>query len=151
MENAKKFFEVIIKSEEAKELLASIEAPESDEARIAIYIEIAKKLGVELNADEINEYFSSADETYEEIDDKELSQLVGGGENSGCSSTYKHKENCWWNDGCDRSTNSYSGYLCLDKSRGRTYADKERATIIGKSFHVCKMPSMNENLEKAGL
>ena len=152
MENAKKFFEEIIKTEKAKGLIASTEAPATEEARIAAYIDIAGKLGVELTADEINAYFATnikAD--YAELDDDELEQLVGGGENSGCSSTYKHKENCWWNDGCDRSTNSYSGYLCMDKSRGQTYADKERATIIGKSFHVCKMPSINENLEKAGL
>ena len=44
MENAKKFFEKIVKTDEAKALLAAVEAPKTEEDRIAAYIEIAKKL-----------------------------------------------------------------------------------------------------------
>ena len=50
MENAKKFFEEIVKTEEAKALFLAIEAPQTEEARTAAYIDIAKKLGVELIA-----------------------------------------------------------------------------------------------------
>ena len=111
MENAKKFFEEMIKTEEAKALFESAGTPETEEDRIAAYIDIAKKLGVELEADEIRAYLMVAGSACaSEIDDEELSQLAGGGENAECSSTYKHKENCWWNDGCDIIVNSYDNY-----------------------------------------
>ena len=110
MENAKKFFEEIAKTEEAKTLFASAGKPETEEARVAAYIEIAKKLGVLLTADEINAYFESASKfESRELDDEELSQLVGGVDT--CSVTYKHGENCWLADGCDLRVNSYDGYM----------------------------------------
>ena len=51
MENAKKFFEEVVKTEEAKELFKSAGSPETEEARIAAYIEIAKKLGEDFLVD----------------------------------------------------------------------------------------------------
>ena len=122
MEQAKKFFEEILKTDEAKELLASMEKPETDEARIQAYVEVAGKLGVELTAEEILAYFGiSDDEELEagELDDEELAQLVGGGDE--CSSTYLSQENCWWNDGCDIILNSYDDYVC-----GTNATDKPR-------------------------
>lgn len=152
MENAKKFFEELAKTEEAKALFLAIEAPETEEARIAAYIEIAKKLGIELTVEEINAYFESMDNSpLAEIDDEELAQLIGGGENSGCSSTYKHKENCWFNDGCDRSTNSYSDYLCYDNNYGKSYEDRVRSSIFARYFHGCDKPSVNQELAKYGI
>ena len=151
MENAKKFFEEIVKTEEAKALFAAIEAPETEEARIAAYVEIAAKLGVQLDADEICAYLKSVDpDSSAELDDEELSQLVGGGENAQCSSTYQHKENCWWSDGCDRVNNSYDGYLCSDQNYGQKREDRERGLIVGKAFPVCKMPYIEKALDEAG-
>ena len=46
MENAKKFFEEVAKTEEAKALFAAIETPKDDEELVAAYIEIAKKLHI---------------------------------------------------------------------------------------------------------
>ena len=112
MEQAKKFFEEVLKTEEAKELFASIEKPETEEARIEAYVELAKKLGVELTAQEILAYFNITAEAKEagEVDDEELAQLVGGGEE--CSSTYMNEENCWWSDGCDVIITYYENYSC---------------------------------------
>ena len=61
MENAKKFFEEIVKTEEAKALFLAIEAPETEEARIAAYIEIAKKLGIDV---ETIDYWFRHDKCY---------------------------------------------------------------------------------------
>ena len=151
MENAKKFFEEIIKTEEAKALFESAGTPETEEDRIAAYIDVAAKLGVALSADEIKAYYtSSCTSDAQEIDDKELDQLAGGGDNANCKSTYQHQENCWWNDGCDMYTNDYTGYLCMDKSRGQKREDADRALIVGRAFPICKMPSIDKALKDAG-
>ena len=95
MENAKKFFEELVKTEEAKALFATVEKPETEEARIELYIDIAKKLGILLTAEEIKEYYeSSCVADAAEIDDKELEQLSGGGENASCSYSYITGESC---------------------------------------------------------
>ena len=111
MEKAKKFFEEIIKTDDAKALFAAAKQPETNEERIAAYLEIAKKLDFDLTAEGILAYFKAAAEAVSgEVDDEELAQLVGGSEP--CSSTYKHKESCWFNDGCDIAINSYDHYYC---------------------------------------
>ena len=90
MENAKKFFEETLKTEEAKALLASLEKPETEEDVIEAYLSVAEKLGVELSVEDIQAYFA-AGEYQGELDDEELEQLVGGA--SG---------NCWMNEYCDK-------------------------------------------------
>jgi hypothetical protein len=133
MENAKKFFEEVVKTEEAKELFKSAGSPETEEARIAAYIDVAAKLGVALSADEIKAYYaSSCTSDAQEIDDKELSQLAGGGDNANCKSTYQHRENCWWNDACDMYTNDYDGYKCASRDYGKKPGSTNRTTMIFK-------------------
>ena len=98
MENAKKFFEEVAKTEEAKALFAAIEAPKDDEELVAAYVEIAKKLGVELTAEEAKAYLNdAANFESSEIDDEELSQLVGGDNGTGFSdeTLYKLMEIKW--------------------------------------------------------
>lgn len=121
MDNAKKFFEELIKTEEAKALFKAAEKPESNEARVVAYIDIAKKLGVELTAEKIDAYFASANKAHaEELDSEELSQLVGGGDT--CSASYVDRENCWGNDGCDYFNNSYTNYSCSWSYKGACVA-----------------------------
>ena len=127
MENAKNFFEEILKTEEAKVLLAAIEKPETEEAQIAAYLDIAKKLNAELTADGILAYFKAA-ATGSEVDDEELSQLVGSGDHSLCLDTFAHEENCWLNDGCDVFITVYGDYYCGSSS-------KEKNDFIYKMTH----------------
>ena len=153
MEKAKRFFEEIAKTEEAKELFKSVGSPETEEARIAAYIEIAKKLGVELTAEEIKEYYVSSRMSYaQEIDDKELEQLVGGGENADCESSYQHKENCWFNDGCDKVWRDYEGYQCSDKNLGyKASVHDEIKRRIELQYHLsCQSPSVDAKLKEKG-
>ena len=155
MENAKKFFEEVARTEEAKAFFKAAKAPETEEERVAAYIEIAKKLGIELTAEGIAAYYAAEDETGSaELDDKELSQLVGGGDNAACVDTFRHKENCWWNDGCDRSWNEYVGYQCSDKNSGNasagstnTRANELRQRISIQYYPICGSLSVNEQLE----
>ena len=113
MENAKKFFEEVIKTDEAKAIIADTKQPETDEERVAAYLEIAKKLNVELTAEGILAYFNAAAQPASgELDDDELAQLTGGAGNAACRDSFKQRENCWINDGCDISYNYYSNYKC---------------------------------------
>jgi hypothetical protein len=153
MENAKKFFEEVVKTEEAKVLLAAVEAPKTEEDRIAAYIEIAKKLGLELTAEEIQEYFETASKADDaELDDDELEQLVGGGENADCESSYQHKENCWFNDGCDKVWRDYEGYQCSGKNLGyEASIHDEIKRKIELQYHLsCQSPSVNKKLKEKG-
>ena len=113
MENAKKFFEETLKTEEAKALLSNVSKPETEKEVIATYVAVASKLGVELSAEEVAEYIKSISSANAEVDDEELSQLVGGGENSSCKYTYIQSENCWRGDACDIIVViSYKDYHC---------------------------------------
>ena len=123
MENAKKFFEEVAKTEEAKALFASMEAPKDEKERILAYIEIANKLGIPLTTEGIVAYLQAVanqEPAEGELDDEELQQLVGGGENTDCKDTYMHKENCWRTDGCDMVNNHYGGYECSYSMRGKS-------------------------------
>ena len=98
MENAKKFFEEVSKTEEAKALFAAIETPKDDEELVAAYVEIAKKLGVELTAEDTKAYLNDVTNfASSEIDDEELSQLAGGDNGTGFSddALYKLMEIQW--------------------------------------------------------
>ena len=154
MENAKKFFEEIAKTEEAKALFAATVKPETEEARVAAYIEIAKKLSVELTAEDIKAYFDSiAEAELCEIDDAELSQLVGGGDNAACADTFQHKENCWWNDGCDEVYNSYNGYVCSSKNYGDG-TDMQKLTRDQTILYytpLCHRAQVDYELKKRGI
>ena len=118
MEKAKKFFEEVIKTDEAKALFAATKQPETEDERIAAYLDIAKKLNAELTAEGIRAYFNVA--VGGEVDDEELSQLTGGVDlcssnyalNPKCKDSYMQRENCWSNDGCDWTIRGYSDYLC---------------------------------------
>jgi hypothetical protein len=144
MENAKKFFEEIIKTEEAKALLAAVEAPKTEEDRIAAYIEIAKRLGVELTTEDIQEYFATAsDADVAELDDEELEQLVGGGAHDECKYSYKNEENCILFDGCDGSYRSYDAYICKSNNAGGLkYEGPLWEAVYTKNYTICQYPSV---------
>ena len=158
MENAKNFFEEVAKTEEAKAFFKAVKAPETEEARVAAYIDIARKLGVELTVEGIAAYYAAEDVTKSaELDDKELEQLVGGGDSAACADTFRHKENCWWNDGCDKNWNEYDGYQCSDKNAGiasagstKTLANDSRRRISIQYYPLCYSTSVNEQLEANG-
>ena len=116
MENAKKFFEEILKTEEAKAIISSLVKPETEKERLAAYLDIAKKLNAELTAKDICAYFNTA-AAGGEVDDEELSQLTGGGDV--CAYTYQNGENCWWTDGCDIIVKSYDNYQCGEKANDK--------------------------------
>ena len=138
MENAKKFFEELAKTEEAKALFAAIEKPDTEEELVAIYVDIAKKLGVELTAEEVKEYLAADNADGAELDDEELAQLAGGGASVDCKSSYKNEENCLIFDGCDKFFREYDDYICRSENAGALkYSGPEYEAIYQKYFARC--------------
>lgn len=117
MENAKKFFDEAIRTEEAKAIFDSFEKPANENEAVKIYAEVAAKLGVDLSADEIKAYFAEKTPCAE-VDDEELAQLSGGNRFEKCQTSYIDRENCWWNDGCDYVFERYTLYECKNINLG---------------------------------
>ena len=136
MENAKIFFEDVIKTEEAKKLITSYEPPNTHEETVQAYAKIAKDLDIDLSEAEINAYFDKklTDCTASgELDDDEMYHFSGGQETS-CFNSYIDRENCWSNDGCDYYMNIYSTYNCSWSTKGACAAfnvDEDRNKTPG--------------------
>ncbi|MBR5338300.1 MAG: hypothetical protein IK152_09980 [Lachnospiraceae bacterium] len=93
------------------------------EDRLKVYSEVAGKLGIDLPESELKGYVRKVEEkikahtekeagAIESIPDNELSAVAGGKDHDNCKDTFKDRENCWFNDGCDIIINSYDGYKC---------------------------------------
>ena len=65
-----------------------------------------------------------------ELDDAELEQVAGGGDNYNCSDTYREGENCWADDQCDRILNYYKGLDACDY----TYDPRESCYNLDRSW-----------------
>jgi hypothetical protein len=143
MENAKKFFEEVIKTEEAKALIKGVEKPETEEECIAVYVDVAVKLGVALTVEEVKEYLASDKANGAELDDEELNQLVGGGAHEECKYSYKNEENCILFDGCDGSYRSYDAYICKSNNvGGLKYEGPLWEEVYKKNYTRCQLPSV---------
>lgn len=137
MEQLKKFLEFLRTDAKALEILASKEKPESPEEIIRNYAEVAKQFGFSLTKEEIAEGIKAlteeqvsrtaqAEEAAQELDLDELKKVAGGVDNPaaveaiasstekqpGCKYSFKHGENCWFQDGCDHAIWTYQDYIC---------------------------------------
>ena len=151
MENAKKFFEETLATDEAKKLIASEDHKQTPEQIICAYVNIAAQLGVELTAEEIEEYIEekmNKATVSGELDDDELSSLYGGAAN-GCYASYVDRENCWVNDGCDYINNNYTSYNCSWSNKGACamlWEENDKKETGNTSFDI----SANANSTKLG-
>lgn len=139
MENAKKFFEEILLTDEAKKVLQFYEPPKSIEEVKKAYSDIAKKFGIDLTPDEVGEYIDEKSRFAEnaELDDDEVVHFSGGADHADCLDTFKDKENCWWIDACDYMAYMYDDYLCSWSSKGICQLLSETSTPSngnGKKF-----------------
>ncbi len=115
--------EKIAKDPKASDLFRSYGSIEgSSEAKI--YSEVAAKLGYDLSEADLSEYLTKMEEhvrkrteadasAIADLPDDDMKAIAGGkNTNSKCSDTYKDRENCWFNDGCDNLINFYDEYIC---------------------------------------
>ena len=122
-ENALTFVKECFKDPKVVELLRAHGKPEAEEEELETYVAIGKKVGLDFTAKEIaavieEEGWKQHAETeanvakLEKLPDEELTQITGGKGDPDCKDTYKNRENCWHNDGCDIVYHDYENYIC---------------------------------------
>ena len=121
MERFRKFLEEIRNNPAVHEMLKEKAVPRNSAEEIRAYTDIANKLGYSFTEEEMKSFAEQeaaaqrgkreADiQTIRELPEEELGEVAGGGDT--CKSTYKNRENCWKNDGCDNIVNYYDHYVC---------------------------------------
>ena len=53
-----------------------------------------------------------------QLDLEDLGAVAGGADSPQCKDTYLHREDCFGNDGCDRTIHWHDDYLCLHNDLG---------------------------------
>ena len=123
MEKVKEFLEALRKNPRRKELCGGTE-PKTEEEAIQIYLKAAEAMGFSLTAEELTEGMKALEEEQKaktgkaeagvsELDLAAMEAVTGGKKgHKDCEDTFKDKENCWWEDGCDSYINDYATYKC---------------------------------------
>ena len=117
------FLKALRINSKAREMVENLPEPKSTEERIAAYAKIAGELGFDVTEEDLKEYVAHKEKVLqekagavaakiEEMTPEELGEVAGGGDHPECKDTYKDKENCWSNDGCDIINHHYDGYQC---------------------------------------
>lgn len=119
-----KIYKDMMADAKVKELLNSKNKPQSLDDMADVLGGVAKESGYPLSKDDFLSIFRGIEEKTKttqgkvnKLSDSDLAAVSGGGTkdnaaNSFCSDSYKDKENCWWDDGCDYIVNYYPYYLC---------------------------------------
>ena len=114
-------FREMMADAKVRECLASMEKPEGLEAMAADLAKVAVKFGYPLSEDDLLAIFKDRKEKTDQaiervklLSEADLAEVAGGSNaaNASCSDTYKDKENCWFDDGCDTLINWYNQYIC---------------------------------------
>ena len=127
MTQVKEFLDALRSNPEAGRIFEQNgkEKPDSREEIAEVYADVAKELGYDLTPAQILEGIDDlekaqaagsdqAAEIVQKIEMDELEKVAGGVviPEEKCKDTFKDKENCWFNDGCDYTINSYNTYKC---------------------------------------
>ena len=143
IEKIKELLKAIKTDPEAQAKLAGLVKGESEDGIVRFYAEAAKLLGFDVSEDELRaavadaaqgraEKTEAAAEKVSALADEALEQVAGGNyvycvSTSGkCNDTYKDKENCWSDDGCDHTVNLYAGYQCENNYAGTTCGNESK-------------------------
>ena len=100
-----KFLDALRSDPKARELVKAIPAPKNDQEAAEAYVRIAKELGFDLTADEIQaglKGMEQAQKTQSEkvtLDMDDLANVAGGADER-CDSTFDKGEWCWFSDSC---------------------------------------------------
>ena len=116
----RKTLDKLMKDPKAEDMLKGYD---KDKDRSVVYAEIAQKLGYELSEADLKDYIGQCEkavksqtkdsiEAIKQLSDEDMKMVAGGGDKATCLDTYKDRENCWWNDGCDAFYVLYEFYKC---------------------------------------
>ena len=119
----KNIYKDMMSDEKVRSCLATKDKPESLDDLANVVGGVALENGYPLSEDDLIALFKEMKESTDEVAKKveklseaDLAAVAGGGGNNAanyiCADTYKDKENCWFNDGCDFTYNWYPYYIC---------------------------------------
>ena len=142
IETIRAFQEALKDNPTAQEMVRNTPEPENMEGRCRLYAKIAEQLGFDLTEQDLAEYVEEMQrrrserteaeaEKIEQLPEDELDEVAGGGDHPECKDTYKDKENCWSNDGCDLVYHKYDGYQC----HLNLYCKNYNSSPCGKSYY----------------
>jgi len=121
MENITKLMDELKDNPKVQALFDNAADPETLEEEVKVYADAAKELGIDVTEDELKEYVQKVEAEQKakteadaasvaELDAGSLEKVSGGKEI--CTFSYKDKENCWRQDGCDIIFIKYHDYIC---------------------------------------
>ncbi|MBR5110630.1 MAG: hypothetical protein IK099_10580 [Clostridia bacterium] len=123
-EKIKELLKAIQADPKANETLREIIKAEGEDGIVRYLMEAAKKSGFTVTEAEIREAFEAeakarmkkteeAAADIQALPDDALVKAAGGKKgHSNCKDTFLDKENCWYNDGCDKNYQDYDDYVC---------------------------------------
>ena len=138
VEKIKELLKKIKTDTKAQEALQGLIKPADQDGVIHYYAEAAKKLGFDVTEQDIRDAVTDAMKEIagrteaaagqiEALTDEVLEKAAGGKkDHSECMDTFKDKENCWSNDGCDHYVHGYGNYECQHNDRGHSCGEKEQ-------------------------
>ena len=103
------FLKALQQNDEIKELLKNQPKPGSDEEAAETYASIAEKMGFKLSREDMINGLKGLEKIQMEktdaslkqvLDEADLEQVAGGGEDPRCSDTFSPGEWCWFTDSC---------------------------------------------------
>lgn len=148
--NINELLERIQKDPLARKAIEAILEKDDKEALLRCCAENAKRLGLDVTETEIRAAVLEAEDsrksrTEEKIvslPDEEIEQVSGGTkyincENNTvnvCRTSFRQRENCWSNDGCDENYRLYSDYQCRHNYAGYVCGSSDRVDCDGFFF-----------------
>ena len=127
---AEQFLTDLSKNAEIRKYMENYTIPEGTEKAEAL-ADVAARFGYEITkedlmkaiekqASELDDSRQAAEKEVVELSTDDLDTVAGGAllskggepEHIDCKETFKDKENCWYNDGCDYAFNMYDDYHC---------------------------------------
>ena len=106
------FLKAIQQNADVKELLKNQPKPGSDEEAAEVYASIAEKLGFSVTKEDMLNGLKGLEKIQQEktgesnadlkqaLDEADLEQVAGGGEDPRCGDTFSPGEWCWFTDSC---------------------------------------------------
>ena len=136
------------KDPKIREALQGASIPGKVEEAVPFFAELAKKNGYDLKEEDFitairevakqrKAHTEEAAAEIERLSDDEVTQAAGGKkDHSICNDTFQDRENCWFNDGCDKNIEFYTNYQCRNNFNGNQCGSNGSSC---DSLYICEV------------
>ena len=139
MGDISKFLKTLNQDAEAKELLRNQPKPASDEEAAAAYVCVAEKMGFSVTKEEMLNSLKGLEliqrmktghseaDVKKALDENDLEQVAGGGEDPRCLDSFSPGEWCWFSDSCSYIITGYGDEAVAGKIEPEMVGEKTGA------------------------